>query len=162
ALGGNARMGSNLMAHLRSDITGQIPRSALPGLGLKPTDMEVAALLVRGETADKHQYHFQVTASAGPTSDSFLFASVPDLDLQDKLRASQNPSVIAITLRAIGEMVGDPTAKPGDQKKSWVDLALQSDPRTSTRRAWVNLEPTDADNTAWTDMETAARNLLTA
>ena len=41
AVGAN-RMGSNLMAHLRSDITARIRRSAIPGLPAQPTDLEIA------------------------------------------------------------------------------------------------------------------------
>src|SRR5207248_9049254 len=67
---GARRMGSNLMAHLRSDITARIRRSAVPGLPAQPTQLEMAALLARGTTSDGHEYHFQVTASAGPASDA--------------------------------------------------------------------------------------------
>ena len=155
AMGAN-RMGSNLMAHLRSDITARIRRSAIPGLPAQPTDLEIAALLVRGSTSDGHEYHLQVTASAGGASDANLFTAVPDLDLLDALRANQDPAWIAITLRAIGQMIGQPSAQPGDTKKSWMNLALQTDPGTGTPRAWVNLEPTDADMTAWKEMEDAA------
>jgi choline dehydrogenase-like flavoprotein len=150
------RMGSNLMAHLRSDITARIRRSAIPGLPAQPTALEVAALLVRGTTSDGHEYHFQVTASAGAASDATLFTAVPDIELLDAIKANQSPGWIAITLRAIGQMIGQPAAQPGDAKKSWIDLARQSDPRTNTARAWVNLEPTDPDMVAWQEMETAA------
>ncbi len=161
AMGAN-RMGSNLMAHLRSDITARIRRSAIPGLPAQPADLEIAALLVRGSTSDGHEYHLQVTASAGGASDANLFTAVPDLDLLDALRANQDPAWIAITLRAIGQMIGQPSAQPGDTKKSWVNLALQTDPRIGTPRAWVNLEPSDADMTAWKEMEDAAVALAQA
>src|SRR5207247_5086367 len=68
ATGGN-RMGSNLMAHLRSDIVASIRRSAIPGLSPTATTLEIAALLVRGTTSDGHASHFQVTVSAGLGSD---------------------------------------------------------------------------------------------
>src|SRR5882724_1076030 len=161
ALGSNRRMGSNLMAHLRSDITGRIRRTAIPGLPPTATTLEIAAMLVRGTTSDGHEYHFQVTASAGRGSDDNLFTSVPDLDLLDAIRANQDPAWIPITLRAIGEMTGHPTARPGDAKQSWVDLAWQNDLVTGRPRAWVNLDPSDADNTAWGEMEAAARKLVT-
>jgi choline dehydrogenase-like flavoprotein len=155
AMGAN-RMGSNLMAHLRSDITARIRRSAIPGLPTTPTDLEVAALLVRGATSDGHEYHMQVTASAGSGSDATLFTAVPDLDLLDKLKANQDPAWIPITFRVIGQMIGQPRAQPGDTKKSWINLAQQNDPRTGRPRAWVNLEPSDADMAAWLEMENAA------
>jgi choline dehydrogenase-like flavoprotein len=161
AMGSN-RMGSNLMAHLRSDITARIRRSAIPGLPAQPTALEIAALIVRGTTSDGHEYHMQVTASAGAGSDANLFTAVPDLDLLDALRANQDPAWIAITFRAIGQMIGQPGAQPGDAKKSWMNLAWQSDPRTGSPRAWVNLEPSDADMTAWKEMEDAAVALAKA
>src|SRR5215831_456389 len=161
AMGAN-RMGSNLMAHLRSDIIARIRRSAIPGLPAQPTALEIAALLVRGTTSDGHEYHLQVTASAGPSSDANLFTAVPDLDLLDALRANQDPGWIAITLRAIGQIIGQPSAQPGDTKKSWINLAWQNDPRTGTARAWVNLDPSDADMAAWKEMEDAAVALAKA
>jgi len=142
---GTRRMGSNLMAHLRSDITGRIRRSA-----------------IRGTTSNGHAYHFQVTASAGVGSDANLFTAIPDLELLDAIRARQDPAWIPITLRAIGEMIGHPSAQPGDTKQSWVNLSWQNDPRTGRARAWVNLEPSDADNQAWQEMEDAAVALLKA
>jgi hypothetical protein len=153
---GTRRMGSNLMAHLRSDITARIRRSAIPGLPPTPSSLEMAALLVRGVTSDGHEYHFQVTASAGSSSDATLFTAVPDLDLLDAIKANQSPGWIAITLRVLGQMIGQPDAQPGQSKKSWINLAWQDDPRTGTPRAWVNLEPTDSDMTAWKEMEDAA------
>ena len=161
AMGAN-RMGSNLMAHLRSDITARVRRSAIAGLPAQPTALEMAALLVRGTTSDGHEYHFQVTASAGPSSDATLFTAVPDLELLDALRANQDAGSVAITLRAIGQMIGRPSAQPGDNKKSWINLAWESDSRTGTPRAWVNLDPSDADMAAWQEMESAATSLLTA
>jgi hypothetical protein len=149
-------MGSNLMAHLRSDITARIRRSAIQGLSPHATTLEIAALLVRGTTSDGHAYHFQVTASAGVGSDANLFTSIPDLDQLDSIRANQDPAWIPITLRAIGQMIGHPAAQPGDTKQSWVNLALQNDPLTGRPRAWVNLDPSDADNAAWQEMEDAA------
>src|SRR5262245_14413840 len=122
----------------------------------------MAALLVRGITSDGHEYHLQVTASAGATSDATLFTAVPDLDLLDALRANQAPGSIAITLRAIGQMIGQPGAQPGDVKKSWINLAWETDARTGTPRAWVNLDPSDADMVAWHEMEAAASALAVA
>jgi choline dehydrogenase-like flavoprotein len=157
--GGN-RMGSNLTAHLRSDITGRVRRTAVPGLAPTATSLEIAALLVRGTTSDGHEYHMQVTASAGRGSDDNLFTAVPDLELLDAIRANQDPAWVPITLRVIGQMEGAPGAQPGDRKKSWIDLAQQNDPRTGRPRAWVNLEPSDADTKAWQEIEDAAVALL--
>jgi len=70
---GPRRMGSNLMSHLRSDITARIRRSAIPGLSPQASTLEIAAFLVRRTTSDGHAYHFQITASAGIGSDANLF-----------------------------------------------------------------------------------------
>jgi hypothetical protein len=43
-----------------------------------------------------------------------------------------------------------------------MNLALQNDPRINRPRAWVNLDPSDADLTAWKEMEDAAIALLKA
>jgi hypothetical protein len=63
-------------------------------------------------TTDGHEYHLQVTASAGGSSDANLFTAVPDLDLLNALRANQDPGWIAITLRATGQMIGHPVLNP--------------------------------------------------
>jgi hypothetical protein len=52
-------MGRNLMAHVRSDFTVRIHRSALPPV---PGHVQTAALLVRG-AAPSGRFHIQVTAS---------------------------------------------------------------------------------------------------
>src|SRR5690349_24826492 len=59
-------------------------------------------------------------------------------------------------------MIRQPSARPGDAKKSWIDLAWENDTRTNTRRAWVNLEPTDADMVAWQEIEAAGVALANA
>src|SRR5262249_61935935 len=116
--GGGSRRGSTLMAPLRSDIPARIRRSAIAGLPALPTELEVAALLVRGVTSDGHEYHLQVTASSGPSSDATLFTAVPDLELLDALRADQNPGWISITLRAIAQMIRPPGAPAGAAPKT--------------------------------------------
>jgi hypothetical protein len=54
------------------------------------------------------------------------------------------------------------SAQPGDSKQSWINLAWQNDPRAGTARAWVNLDPSDADMKAWQEMEDAAVALAKA
>ena len=93
-----------------------------------------------------------------------MFAAIPDIDQLDQMRANQDPNWVTITLRAIGELAGDKTAKPGDVKKSWIDLTRDDPNQNDTsalgvRRAWVNLDPSDADLTAWKDMEQKAVDL---
>src|SRR2546425_880646 len=85
---GSPRVG-NLMAHLRSNITVRIKRTAL-ALGA-PGDLEIAALLVRG-TALGRRFHFQVTAAdvAGPNPESNMWSMVPDIDVLDSMQANQD------------------------------------------------------------------------
>ena len=71
-------MGRNLMAHVRSDFTVRVQRSALPPV---PAHVQTAALLVRGVTASG-RFHLQVTASTHAAgSDELLFRMVPDIDI---------------------------------------------------------------------------------
>src|SRR5258706_6271007 len=100
------RMGRNLMAHLRSNTVVRIKRAAFdPAL---PKELQAAALLVRGSTP-QGRYHLQVTAAAvmGADSEATLFRMVPDIDLLDKMLASQTADAIVITFRGIGEMEGN-------------------------------------------------------
>src|SRR5262245_24798816 len=132
-------MGRNLMAHLRSNTVVRIHRSAIdPAL---PKRLEVVALLVRGSTP-KGRYHLQVTAAAGAGgSEDAMFRMIPDIDLLDQTLASQQEDWIVITLRGIGEMIGDRTlnaSKQTGQTPSWMDLSDQTD-QFGLRRAWVNL-----------------------
>src|SRR5262245_65640960 len=84
-----------------------------PAFGPLPKTLQASALLVRGSTLQR-RYHLQVTAAAvtGADSESTMFRMVPDIELLDKMMASQNADSIVITFRGIGEMVGnkDPNA----------------------------------------------------
>jgi choline dehydrogenase-like flavoprotein len=152
-------MGRNLMAHLRSNTTVRIKRTAFdPAL---PTRLEAAALLVRGSTPQA-RFHLQVTAAAvmGANPEVALFRMVPDIELLDRLLASQTAEWIVVTLRGIGEMKGnqDPTLpKSTGNPPSWMDLSDQTDEfGPGFRRAWVNLVATKADNDLWDAMDAAA------
>jgi choline dehydrogenase-like flavoprotein len=104
------RMGENLVAHLRSNFTIRVPRSSIKGLAAVPKALEVSALFVKGKTkvggADRH-FHLQITASglpaAGTNSEAELFRKVPDWDNVQRLKRSDDTTVV-ITLRGIGEM----------------------------------------------------------
>ncbi len=169
---GTPKMGRNLMAHLRSNLTCRIRRSALrkaidprkPDYAL-PTDLEAAALLARGSNG-AGRYHFQITAAAvGPSStnpEDVMFRAIPDIDLLGRMRASQDPEWVTITIRGIGEMLGDKKADPAAPdaaKKSWVNLAFDvPDQRDEfqARRAWVNLVKSADDDALWKAMDEAA------
>ena len=150
-------MGGNLMAHLRTDFTVRIRRSAFNAL---PTHLETAALLIRGATAEG-RFHIQITGAAnqGKGSDDLLFRMIPDLDLLDSLTANADPEWIAITLRGIAEMRNartGPSRLPGG---SWIDLSGEGD-EYGLPRAWVNLAVSPTDVTLWNAMDHAMLGLL--
>ena len=151
-------MGHNLMAHLRSNTVVRIRRSAFdPAL---PRPLEAAALLVRGSTP-QGRYHLQVTAAAvtGADSEATMFRMIPDIDLLDRMLASQDADKIVITFRGIGEMRGsrDPSVpKVTGSSPSWMDLSPDQRDEFGMRRAWVNLVPTQDDLKLWRTMDDAA------
>ena len=123
-------MGRNLMAHVRSDFTVRIRRSALPPI---PGHVQTAALLVRG-VAPTGRFHLQVTASTSRAgSDELLYRMIPDIDLLDQQLANTDPDWITITLRGIGEMHGDTTTPVPNPTTSWIDLSPSRERRV--RRA---------------------------
>jgi hypothetical protein len=153
------------MAHLRTNLTVRVKRSAL---GLLPsTTLEQGGALVRGEIATpgggKRRYHFQVLASAakGTNPEATMWTMVPDIDLLGNLLANQSPDWVTIVIRGIGEMDGDTRSGPGSVT-SFITLADAGDPAQSdgfSRRAWVNFTPTNNDYAAWKTMANAAVEL---
>jgi hypothetical protein len=103
------RMGQNLIAHLRSNLTIRVPKKAVEA-NLPPTlipSLQVSALLVKGKAANGRTFHFQITASGlnklGIDSEAELFKKIPTLEhLDDMLRATDD--TVVITIRGIGEM----------------------------------------------------------
>lgn len=151
-------MGRNLMAHVRSDFTVRIHRSALPDV---PGHVQTAALLVRG-TVPTGRFHVQVTGSTSRAgSDDLLFRMVPDIDILDRQLANTDPDWVTITLRAIGEMHGDRTSPVPNATTSWVDLSPYESDR-GTPRAYVQLKLDPADNQTWQAMDEAALALARA
>ena len=159
---GSPRVG-NLLAHLRSNITVRIKRTAL-GLPATPApNLETTAFLVRGTGTSGRQFHFQVTAAAvgGNNPEKNVFQQVPDIDTVDQIRANQDPTWITIVLRGIGEMEDSRRLPQSpDPGRSWIDLSSETD--GNVRRAFVNLVPTGNDNTLWTEMDNAAFDLAAA
>lgn len=103
------RMGTNLIAHLRSNLTIRVPRAAIVA-NLPPTvinSLQCSALLVKGKSANGRTFHFQITAAGlskiGSDSEAELFKKIPTLEhLQDMLRATDD--TVVITIRGIGDM----------------------------------------------------------
>ena len=163
---GNTTFGSpragNLLAHLRSNITVRIRRTALGLPAAPPTALETTAFLVRGTGTGGRQFHFQVTAAAvgGINPEKNMFQQVPDIDTLDQIRVNQDPTWIVLVFRGIGEMEDARSLAP-DPARSWIDLSSETD-QFGVRRAYVNLAPTGNDLTLWTEMDTAAFDLAGA
>ena len=156
-------MGRNLMAHLRSNTTVRIRRARLSGLPMPPQQLEAAALLVRG-SANGRRYHLQVTAAANqsPNPEAYLFSMIPDIDLLPSIEANQDPAWVVLTLRGIGEMVGDPNTGSEDPNANWINLSPFDRDEFQMQRAWVNLVVAQQDRDLWRTMDDAALALARA
>ena len=105
------RMGKNLMAHLRSNLTVRLPVSALRNL--PPSErkgLEASALFVKGKTnvAGKDRFfHLQITASGlgklGDDSEAELFRKIPDIEHLEAMLNATDTHVV-LTIRGIGQM----------------------------------------------------------
>ena len=157
------RMGTNLIAHLRSNLAIRIPRAAIAA-NLMPTvinNLQCSALLVKGKAPNGRTFHFQITAAGlgriGADSEAELFKKIPTLEhLQDMLRATDD--TVVITIRGIGDM----TPRNTD---SFIDLStLETD--FGRPKAVVNLgnskaspqqfpgsSQTQNDRTTWDTMD---------
>lgn len=149
----HGRMGQNLMAHLRSNLTIRIPRNALPSN--LPKNLQSSALFMKGKVqvapGEFGYLHLQITASGldRPSTDSEaeLFKKTPDTDLLSALRQSNDDNVV-ITIRGIGGMQPH---NPG----SSVTLSGELD-EYGLPRAFVALARTAADDALWDAMDEAA------
>lgn len=147
-----ARIGTNFMAHLRSNLDIRIPRTALAQLPAAAKALQASALFVKGRhkfsgTNDHATFHLQITASGlgaiGGNSETELFKKIPDIDTYHKHR-NANDSHVAITIRAIGEMQpNNPVSRvaldsgPQEQDEHGVQRVLVTiaDPRDPAVRA---------------------------
>ena len=155
---GDTRFGSprvgNLVAHLRSNITVRIRRTAL-GLAGPPTDLETVAFLARGEALGRRFHHQVIAASVvGTEPERTMWAAVPDIELLGNMLSNQDPNWVTITFRGIGEMEDQRTLAP-DPVRSWIDLSPETD-RWGMRRAYVNLVATQNDRSLWRAMDETA------
>jgi choline dehydrogenase-like flavoprotein len=154
-LPGAQRMGRNLMAHLRSNLTIRIPRTSLAGLAGAPPNLQAAALFCKG----RHQFadnsvgffHMQITAAGlgplGTDSEAELFKLIPDIDTLHRFTSASDTHVV-LTIRSIGQM------QP-QNANSFVRLDPEPD-EFGIQRAFVQLQPTANDNQLWQAMDTAA------
>jgi choline dehydrogenase-like flavoprotein len=171
------RIGTNLMAHLRSNLDIRVPRSALAALPATATALQASALFVKGRhtfagSSDVGHFHLQITASGlgarGGTSETELFKKIPDIDTYEAHR-SANDSHVVITIRGIGEMQPqnpgsrvalDPGAQERDEfgvQRVLVSIADPRDPavRSSNPKAALDFE-------LWTAMDQAAKDVAVA
>lgn len=154
------RIGTNVLAHLRSNVTIRVPRAAIDGLaGME--DLESSALFVkcRHSFADGTvgHFHFQMTAAGlnRPIEDSEaqLFKKIPDIDTLDQFETA-NETHVVITIRGIGEM------QPHNSSNS---IALQNGQpldEFGKRRAFVTLAPNAKDDELWNAMDDASNELV--
>jgi len=146
-------IGTNLMAHLRSNLTIRIPRSSLPAALTQ--ELQAAALFVKGRHdfggGKQRHFHLQITAAGlatpGADSEAELFKKNPDVDLFGRLRHTTDTTVV-ITIRGIGEM-------QRQNPDSRVSLAGELD-EYGLPRAWVSLKSNAADGDLWNIMDRAA------
>ncbi|MQW08218.1 DUF1080 domain-containing protein [Sinorhizobium meliloti] len=142
-----SNVGSNLMAHLRSNVVIRIPRSSLlPNL---PSELQSSALFMKG--AHKFgdgtfgYYHLQITSAGldNLTDDDHveLFMKVPDIDFYEDMIEADDQHVV-ITIRGIGEME---SRNPASHIK-----------RVSDSRVEVTIVPSARDEELWNALDTAS------
>jgi hypothetical protein len=152
-------MGRNLMAHVRSDFTVRVRRSALPPV---PGHVQTAAMLVRG-AVPAGRFHLQVTASTHVAgSDELLFRMIPDLDNLNAQLANDDPNWITITFRGIGEMIGDRATPIPHANASWMNLSPHEFDEYGVPRAYVHVQLGATDFQVWQAMDQAALALAQA
>ena len=158
SFGEDGRIGTNLVAHLRSNIDFRVPRAAFSSLTVRA--LQTAALFMKG----RHQfadgsfghYHFQITASGldqiNTNSEAELFQKIPDIDtVEQHLKADD--SHVVITIRGIGEM---------ESHNPNSNITRDLDPRQTDfgeRKAFVNLNPSARDLELWEAMDKASDQL---
>lgn len=153
-----ARMGSNLMAHLRSNLTIRIPRASIAGLPGAVQELQASALFVKGrhDHADHlfGHFHIQITAAGldvpSANSEAELFKKIPDVDTYERFKHITDTQIV-ITIRGIGEM------RPGNQNTR-VTLSGELD-EFQTPRAFVTIQPGAEDNILWNAMDTASDDI---
>jgi hypothetical protein len=157
-------MGKNLIAHLRSNLVVRVPRSAISGLSAAASELQTAALFVKGRATRQNgdligRFHLQISASGGGSTagaEDELYRKVPDVDFFDQLRSSSDTHV-AIAMRGLGEMEPADPANPGTHP-SRVELSTGTD-EYGIRRASVLLTPTPRDQELWTAMDAAMQKV---
>ena len=157
-------IGKNLIAHLRSNLVIRVPRAAISGLSAAATELQTAALFVKGRATRQNgdllgRFHLQISASGGGNTvgaEDELFRKVPDVDFFDQLRTSTDTHV-AIAIRGLGEMEPADPANAGAHP-SRVELSTRTD-EYGVRRASVLLTQTTRDQELWNAMDAAMQKV---
>jgi choline dehydrogenase-like flavoprotein len=163
------RMGTNLVAHLRSNLTIRVPLSAIAA-NLPPgtlSSLQCSALLVKGKAANGRTYHFQITAAGlgklGADSEAELFKKLPTLEhMNDMLRASDD--TVVITIRGIGDMTTrnpdsfvdlSPTDSDFARPKAVVHLGNSK----AAPQAFAGSAETNNDRATWDEMDAVSNKI---
>jgi choline dehydrogenase-like flavoprotein len=149
-------MGRNLMAHWRSNIFVRIKREALDAAKTLPSELQAAALLVRGSTP-QGRFHIQVTASADPggNSDAMLFSMIPDIDQLKQTLASQRSGWITFGFRGVSQQFGDQLRDIPNADGRWINLSPYEHDEFGKARAYVQLHTTAAEDSLADAMDDA-------
>lgn len=158
-------IGKNLTAHLRSNLTFTVPRTAIAGLSqqVKDNELQAAALFLKG-LARKNgnplgHFHLQISASGGANNvgaEQELFQKIPDIDFYEALRQSTDTHV-AIAIRGIGEIAAADLANI-DGHPSRVELDTIRD-EYGVRRARVTLVKTQREDDLWAAMDQTMKDV---
>lgn len=168
---GKDLIGTNLMGHMRSNLTVAIPRGEL---SLTSTgDLQASALYVKGRRphgdGTVSTFHLQITAAGlkgiGPNSEAELFQKIPDIDTVERFRAADEDTVV-VTFRGVGEVqAGNPENRitlSGEtdeygRRRAFVQLGNPRDPAKPGESA-----QTANDRDTWNAMDAAAEQALAA
>lgn len=165
SFGEDGRIGTNLIAHLRSNLDFRVPRAALAALPPSLKALQSSALLLKGQHQFKKpdgtsdgvgHFHFQITASGldniSTNSEAELFQKIPDVDtVLQHLRADD--SHVVITIRGIGEM------EPRNPASNVTRDLNPAQTDYNERKAYVNLNASAKDMELWDAMDKASDDL---
>ena len=153
-------MGRNLMVHVRDNMQATIKRSSVAAAGTLPMELQAAAVLVRGSTA-QGKFHLQVTASADLKSnpDALLFSMIPDIDEIDGLLAAETSDNISIWFRGVSESKGNTTSPVPSSSVSYINLSPFESDEFGVPRAYVQIIQ-NGDFPLADAMDAATKNLI--
>jgi choline dehydrogenase-like flavoprotein len=157
-------MGRNLMAHGRGNFFWRIERERLSVPPELPSELETAALHVRGVVNTGHgtgQFHFQFyatpnMAAQASSPEQFLYRMVPNLEDLDTILDAQRAGKIVVGIRCTGETFGDKVSPIGSRSDvGWMsvnpfggpgdDIYQENGAELRVPKAFVNLVESNDD-----------------